>query len=97
MLRLIIAVYVIMLFNSSIFKNKESSLVRESQCDGGRVDWERREGVVMVGVTIVTSWVGGSYLDSPPPPRTGHHPTMSHYSECALCVLTQISSDWIDE
>ena len=51
----------------------------------------------MVGVTIVTSWVGGSYLDSPPPPRTGHHPTRSHYSECALCVLTQISSDWIDE
>ena len=51
----------------------------------------------MVGVTVVASWVGGSYLDSPPPPRTGRHPTRPHYSECALCVLTQISSDWIDE
>ena len=28
----------IMLFHVSIFNNKESSLVRESQCDGGRVD-----------------------------------------------------------
>ena len=51
----------------------------------------------MVGVTVVTSWFDGSYLDSPPRPRTGHHPTRSHYSECALCVLTQVSSDWIDE
>ena len=29
---------VILLVHVSIFKNRESSFVRESQCDGGRVD-----------------------------------------------------------